>query len=346
MSQNFVLKEIIEENEWSPSSLKEDASFTQSYFYGTWQQSFGRKVKRFTVCEDGVTFCFFQIVFYPLIASKKYGYISYGPVSSVWTKDLLEFLKQEILKIMKVESAVFVRFDFDPVILLEEAQKYFTRSAVSSYFGSVFQPRYEWVISLSKNEGGLLKDMHQKAQYAIRTAEKRGVTVEIVRKNISSRLTDFLELINVTSERNSFSVHDKKYYEKFFELADKSEDVFISIASYEGKILCINLYVVYGNTATYFFGSSSNEHRSLQAPYFALWKSILFAKENGVKNFNFGGVSDPDEKLYKSWKNLTYFKQKFGGERVRHSDFYDVVSSSFWYYLYMFRKWLIGLKHK
>lgn len=338
MSENFVLKEIFKGEDWNLTSIFSETPFTQSFEYGNWQKASGKKVRRFIVLADGAPVCFFQIIFFSLTSSKTYGYIPYGPVANSFAPDLLEFLQENILKISKEEKAIFTRLDFTPDVRREDISDIFHKPRFYSYLGAYFQPRYEWILPLAPSAESLLANMHQKARYSVRLAEKKGVSVEIVTKDFEKYLPDFLELMQTTSSRNNFSLHEKDYYENIFKLSQDSKNVFLAVASLAGKILVIDFIFIYGDTAMYVFGGSSNESRNISAPHLAKWKAIEHAKNLGLRFYNFGGIEDPERKLYKDWEGLTEFKKKFGGEVLKHSDFYDVVAEPFWYFLYNVRK--------
>ena len=338
MRNDFSLREVFEKKDWNPALFFPNTPFTQSFEYGEWQKASGKKVRRFVVDASGKSVCFFQIIFFKLASARTYGYIPYGPVSDSFSEDLLKFLKRNILDISKEEKAVFTRLDPMPNVQKSDVLKVFSKPHYSSFLGAHFQPRYEWVLSLSPNLETLLENMHQKTRYSVRLAEKKGVKVKIVESGIGKYLPVFLNLMETTSSRNSFSLHDKEYYKNIFTSLEGSRNVFLSVASLGENILAIDFMFVYGDTVMYVFGGSSNESRNVCAPHLSKWKAIEHAKSLGAKFFNFGGIEDPEKKLYKSWEGITEFKKKFGGEILEHSDLYDVVVEPLWYFLYNFRK--------
>lgn len=87
------------------------------------------------------------------------------------------------------------------------------------------------------------------------------------------------------------------------------------------------------------FGGSSNEERNRMPTYLAQWKAICYAKQLNCEYYNFGGIAT-DNTIYKGWDGLTIYKMKFGGEKIVHSDFFDVVNNPFIYHLYNVRKWV------
>jgi len=336
---NFILQEIGENEHFDPVVLCSNVSFTQSEFYGEWQKKLGRTVKRFLVYEGDEVVAYLQLVKYPLLFRKSYFYSPYGPIVKKYSKDFLIYLNDQLLKIAKKEGVSFIRLDFTSTLsqdgdVKEDLDGIFTKSLLCTYHSANFQPRAEWFLSLNKSEEEILKEMHQKARYSIGLSERKGVISEIIKENFGKYFDDFYGLIAGTAERNGFHLHHKNYYKSVFE--NLSSNAYLSVAKYKNKILAIDLVIIFGGTANYVFGGSSDSDRNLMPTYSAQWKAICYAKEIGCKDYNFGGIESGN--VYKGWSGLTVFKQKFGGRQVDHSAFYDIVSQPFWYFLYNVRK--------
>ncbi|MFA6463781.1 MAG: peptidoglycan bridge formation glycyltransferase FemA/FemB family protein, partial [Candidatus Paceibacterota bacterium] len=101
--------------------------------------------------------------------------------------------------------------------------------------------------------------------------------------------------------------------------------------------LAAHFLAVYGNTAYYLFGATSDEKKNLSGPYLAHWAGILRAKKEGLKFYNFGGIEEAKEKDG-LWAGITTFKKKFGGETIRHAELFDLIGSKFWYKAIAFAK--------
>lgn len=335
--QNFSLRELDKDTSFDPLDIYENAPFTQAGFYGNWQESLGRGVSRFLVSDGGMPLCFFQLVVYPLLLGKRYGYVPYGPVLKIYSEELLFFLRQELVRIAKEKNLVFIRLDFTPLIEDNRfADELFIRSSQITYHAAHFQPRAEWVMALDTQESELFSSLDKKTRYSIRTAEKKGVAVEIVRTNFLPYCERFCVLMEETAIRNRFSLHPEAYYEGIFKgLA--SDHAFLSVARLGDLIIAVDLIIVYGKTANYVFGASSSAHRDMLPVYAAQWAAIGETLRRGCARYNFGGISFED--AYKGWEGLTMFKKQFVGSVLRHSDFYDVVRSRSWYRLYVLRKY-------
>jgi len=76
----FELREIGDDENFNPSNLCADVPFTQASFYGNWQKSLGRTVRRFLVYRNKEIVAYFQLIKYPLLLGKSYFCIPYGPV--------------------------------------------------------------------------------------------------------------------------------------------------------------------------------------------------------------------------------------------------------------------------
>lgn len=338
---NYQFQELHEEEIFEPSTLVEYVPFTQAKFYGNWQKFLGRKVRRFIVNKNEQTIAYFQIIKYPLISNKSYLYIPYGPVTKDFSKDFLQSLKNKIKEICKNENAVFARLDFTPKpnqVEQNNLVKLFSKAPKSTYHSAYFQPRVEWFLKLDKTEDHLYDAMHENTRYSIRLADRKQVVSEIITTDFNKYFESFYELMTITSKRNGFSLHPKDYYKSVFNNLN-SNNAFLSITSFEGKILAIDLIIIYNEIANYVFACSSNEEKNRAPSYSAIWQAIKHSKKIGCKYFNFGGISTVNQPN-KGWEGLTNFKRKFGGEEIVRSDFYDIVANHFIYFLYNFRKFI------
>lgn len=341
--QGFKLRELPENEQFEPSTLFTNTPFTQSSFYGAWQISLGRKVRRFTILKEGSVIGFFQIIRYPLLRKKTYLYSPYGPLTHDTSPEFFIFLKTEIARITKEENAVFTRLDFTPPLPDTTLAPYFTKAPLSTYHSAYFQPRVEWCMDLTKKEEELLARMDKKHRYSIRMAESKDIKVEIVKENFNTYFDIFYEIMSETSERNKFNLHPKAYYQNIFKNLN-SDYAFVVLARLGERILAVDVIIMYGGIANYVYGASRNEERERMPSYLAQWKAILEAKAQGCTHYTFGGISTPAHRN-KGWEGLSRFKTRFGGEEMIHSQFFDVVADPILYHLYNIRKFIknIGL---
>ena len=180
--------------------------------------------------------------------------------------------------------------------------------------------------------------MHPKTRYNIGLAERRGIKVEIISQNFDKYFDYFYKLLEETARRDNFNLHLKNYYRNIFN-ALSQDNAFLSVAKYSDKILAINLIVLFGETAYFMHGGSSDEYKNLMFSHLTQWEAIKEAKRRGFKVYNFGGV-DADG-IYETFGGISIFKKRFGGKLLEYSDSYDLVLKPVWYALYNLRKKLL-----
>ncbi|MDO8676714.1 MAG: peptidoglycan bridge formation glycyltransferase FemA/FemB family protein [Candidatus Azambacteria bacterium] len=338
--------EIKNDAEYNPLSTSENAPFTQARIFGKWQEMMGRKVIRFEIRNHSEIIGFFQIIKYSLPFEQSFLYVPHNFIVTHDNKFLEEFYKK-LFEIGKEEGAMFVRFN-QFLRTENNFEKYFNSSTLLTikkvpsygYQSSYFQPKFEWILNLEKSEEEILNGMHPKTRYNIGLAERKGISIEIIGGNFEQYFNDFYKLLEQTAKRDSFGLHPKIYYRNIFETLN-SENAFLAVARYDNNILLANLVLLYGNTAYFIFGGSSDEYKNLMAPHLAHWESIKESKNRGFKFYNFGGVDGGGN--YGSYGGISIFKRRFGGELLEHSDSYDIVLKHAWYYLYNLRKWVLNL---
>lgn len=348
------IREIKHKTEYNPLLISKQTPFTQAWFYGEWQEMMGRKVRRFEVKKDSEIIGFFQIIRYPLPFNQNLLYIPHAPLLRQNYEGQAEFLEEfhrKLSEIGKEEKAIFARFDLylpssNPPTGGEGGltlNKYFKKVPDYAYDSVYFQPKYEWVLNIDKPESELLGNMRQKNRYNIHLAENKGVVIEIIKNNFEKYFEIFYSLMERTAKRNNFKLHSKVYYKNIFINCEKN--AFLVLAKYDDKILAINLILLFGETAYFVFGGSSDEYKNLMAPHLLHWRGIMEAKNCGYKFYNFGGVSSGDEyDKYKDWEGISRFKKGFGGRLLEYSDSYDLAIKPFWHWLYNLRKWVLNQK--
>lgn len=334
----FEAKEVKNKMHWGVETLVINAPLSQSFGYGEWQEKTGHEVFRIRVDHSDKPILFCQFIKYTLPFGKYIWYAPYGPVIVKNQSGLDDFFSEICQKILEEKGGVFLRIDATP---FDKANNFFPTNFSSPLpklkSMSPIQPRLEWVLDVEKNSKELLAKMHEKTRYSIRLSEKKGVEVIIEDKNLSKYFEIFYSLMSATAKRNHFSLHSKEYYENIFESITENGGGFLVLAKHQNDYLAAHFVGIFGNTAYYLFGGTSDEKKNLCGPYLAHWAGILRAKKDGLKFYNFGGIEEGNEKDG-AWQGITTFKKKFGGETIMHAGLLDMVMSKFWYKAIAFAK--------
>ncbi len=342
----FEIREIKNKNDYNPPLINKNAPFTQAWFYGEWQEAMGRKVRRFEITDNSKTIGYFQVIKYPMPFKKSFLYIPHGPIFKTALNE--EFLKTFFEKLKEIaieESAIFIRFDTN---ISAKLDFYFKKTPISAYHSVYFQPKDEWTLDIGESEEELLKKMHPKYRYGIRLAENRGVIIEIA-DDLEKYFEIFYKLLSETAKRNKFNLHPKNYYRTIFSNCAQNKDAFLVLAKYDKKIIAANFILLFGETAYFLLGGSSNEFKNVMAPHLAHWRGIVEAKNRGYKFYNFGAVDADNKKDFSAkggpasgWGGISRFKKRFGGRLLEYSDSYDLILKQFWFWLYnLYKKFQI-----
>lgn len=174
------------------------------------------------------------------------------------------------------------------------------------------QPEATRVIDLTKPEADILAQMHSKGRYNITLAKKHGIEVT---EGTSKDISAFYELLRSTGGRDGFKISQKSHYTRFLECLPQS---FILMAMHAGKPISGLIGVQWHDTAFYYYGASSYEHRNLMAPYLLQWEAMQRSKARGCSRYDLLGISPENAPSDDPWQGISDFKRKFGGEVVTY----------------------------
>ncbi len=313
---------------WNKFIIENNRLFLQSWEWGEFQKSLGRKIWRLGDGENWTAL----IIRYDLPMGKNYLYCPGGPTTVSRIKDnvsgILEKFLNETKNIAKKERSIFLKAEpFWPIpeVRSEELSKHGFAKV-----GGGQRILKTLVLDLKKPEDELLKEMKQKTRYNIRLAEKHGVIIRIS-DNLEKDFEYFWDLAQETRQRDGFRLHPKEYYKKQL-LINGSLEMKLFLAEYQKKIVAANIVAIFGGQTAYLHGASSNESRNIMAPYLLQWEQIKEAKRRGCETYDFWGI---DEKM---WPGVTKFKKGFGGKEVGYIGVFDYVLNKTWYGLYKLAK--------
>lgn len=303
-----------------------DGGFFQSEEWKHFQESAGRQtthVKSEGLLGNGI--------FHTLPIIGRYVYFPRGPLFSLGNKKISDAAWETLLSFGQENKVAWIRVEPQSEEIKESLFQYAkeTKRKIIKAPRNI-QPGEIFMIDISGSEEEVLSRMKQKTRYNIRLAEKKGVKTFVTKEEKYTRA--FLELIAATSDRKVIAPHPRAYYEKFF-TAFAEGTLFLFVAEYKEKVIAANMIALYGKTAYYLHGGSSDEHRDVMAPYLLQWEQIKLAKEKGATQYDFGGIHT---KFKNSWEGITKFKLGFSPktEPTFFPGTYDIVIDKRIYFLY------------
>jgi len=277
-----------------------EKSFLQSPDWLGFQKTLGRKVWD----VEGI-----NIIEHNLPFGKSY---LYSPRCE--GKFFSEPFLNKIKEIAKKENSIFLKIEPADEVGTIELEKFGFKKSTN------IQPIKTIILDITKSEQELLNQMHYKARYNIKLAEKKRILI----KKDKSKFEDFWRLIQETTKRDKFRPHAKEYYRKMLEIPG----IELFVAEYNGKIIAANIVVFYDKQAIYLHGASDYEHRNLMAPHLLQWEQIQEAKKRGCIEYDFWGIDE------NKWPGVTRFKKGFGGCSISYPGAFDLVFQPIWYSIY------------
>lgn len=211
------------------------------------------------------------------------------------------------------------------------------------------EPDNTILVDLSKSEAELLANMHEKARYNIRLAQRKGVKVREVTADRQA-FEKFLELLKETTRRDGItSWEDKRFWkfrERFMKTRDEDPRAILLVGEYQSQILAAAIVMFFGDAATYLYAASSGEDRTTNVPSLVLWEAIKTAKQTAKRWYDMWGVAPENEDNH-PWAGITRFKSRYvrlgvTGKKVTNIGTRDLVLDKKFYTLFKFAKKILG----
>lgn len=324
-----------------------DGGFLQSEHWRKFQESYGRKTFELEEKDENCDTCIYAyVIVHRLPIVGNYFYVPRGPILSRNTQHVtrntngIQKFLNDLINLAKKYNIGWVRIEPASEDILEKIKSNLPKNIKIIKSPVDMQPREILILDITKSEEEILAGMKQKTRYNIRLAEKRGVQISHNTQHITHNINEFLRLIRITARRDKITAHPESYYRKMFETIPP-EILKLYVAEYEGKIICANLVLFFGKTATYMHGASDNTHRDVMAPYLLQWQQILDAKKAGCERYDFGGVKISHNTQHitrntNNWEGITRFKTGFTPEAkpIQFPGCYDIVLNPAKYWLY------------
>lgn len=314
----------INQRTWDSFALSQNGSFLQSWAWGQFQKSTGRKVL-FLKENDWQSL----VIISPLPLGKTYFYAPYGPVwnnQKTGEKIIFDNFLNKLKLIAGEHNAIFLKIEpktSDPKIAGIMQELGFKKAKKS------VQPENSLIIDLGKPEGEIMESFEKRCQREIKQAEKKNAA--IFGDNSENGVKNFLTLLEKTAKRDSFRAHPISYYQKLVETLKSAGHADLFFAKIGQNIISGCMIIYFGPTASYVHAASNGSYRAANA---LVWAAMKEAKKKQCQWFDMCGVAPADAGENHPWRGLTKFKESFGGKRIHYIGAFDYSFSNFWFNLY------------
>jgi len=265
----------------------------------------------------------------------------YAPEVEYKTITNLQIFLQKLQEIAEISHSIFFRLE-----ILDEKRSEIIENLKKRGFIKAFeelQPEWRQMIDIGKSEEEILAQMKPKGRYNIRVAERHGCKAEIVNPqsetnsqspaaNSKNNLDIFYDLYCQTAKYQKISRRPKRYFEEMLKKLP-AQKIAIIIVKYQNQPLAALLVTFYDKVASYLYGGTSRENKQVMAPYAAHWAAIREAKKRGCQIYDLLAVAPPDQPNHK-YRNLTFFKEQFGGRKVNLVGSWDYIYKPIWYKIF------------
>lgn len=341
---------LISQSDWKTFlETNSESHLLQSAEWGELKANFGWNVHRVIIGNAGA-----QILTRRILPGIKIAYIPKGPIGINWEdKTTIRYTWQMLLEgidnICREERAFMLLIEPDlwetqEAITGEEKEIDIIQFRIPEGFiegNHSIQPQRTLVIDLHHDEDRILGRMKQKTRYNIKLARRKGIII-----HPSADIMLFYHLMEETSERDRFVVHDSTYYQKAYDLFQPRGYCELLIADYQNEPVAGLMVFAFHERSWYLYGASSNKHRERMPSYLIQWEAMRWAKSQGCHEYDLWGVPDEDlETLEKQFSHRTdglwgvyRFKRGFGGDLRRQTGPWVRVYNPILYRLY--KLWL------
>ncbi len=312
----------------------------QSWAWGELKARFGWQVLRVAVTDDGKALrAGAQVLLHDLPGRRYVAYIPKGPLVDWQDAAQTHRLLDEVHQLCRSRGCIFLKIEppveDDPTVRATIIQHGFQPQAPT------IQPPRTIMIDLTLLEDALLAGMKQKTRYNIRLAARKGVTVY---EGNTTHIPAFYQLMEVTSRRDGFAIHNCEYYQSAYELF-APRDATLLLAEVMGELVAGLMVFSHGTVAYYLFGASSDRYREYMPTYLLQWEAMRWARARGCVAYDLWGIPDADEDVLENnlatadrrtrglW-GVYRFKRGFGGRVVRSVGAFDYVYSNWPYRFY------------
>ena len=190
------------------------------------------------------------------------------------------------------------------------------------------------IVELADDEA-LLAGFDKDTRYAVRRAEREGVTVTSQEDATDTAAVDALHaLVGETQRRAGFPMPPLERYRVAWRALAGEGRAAILEARREGELLASGMVVIEGDRSFYLFSGSRREERGepkRYASYSLQWAMMRLARERGVRHHDLWGIAPPGAGPEHPWHGVGLFKKGFGGREVVWAGSYDVVVDPTYY---------------
>lgn len=182
-------------------------------------------------------------------------------------------------------------------------------------------------LDINDNLDNIMTSLPQKGRYAIKRAERDGVTIK--RVDSSDKNCEIMYRLLAETAKGQFGIRSYDYFKTFWQRFEKSGLGQLFFAYFNDEIVAGAYAITLGQKSTYKDGASIRKRTAYGASHLLQWEVIKWAKEKGSLLHDFCGsppsseINNPDHKHY----GVGLFKTAFNKTVTDYIGCYDYIIS-------------------
>ena len=287
----------------------------------------GQPQRRFVAVDDGEVVALAAAQVRPLPLGRSFWYVPHGPVMDYAHEQAAERLRAVAIGLRELarrDRAIAVKLE----PRLERGSQSTGLFARLRHDPRTLQVGQTRLVELADDES-LLAGFDKDTRYAVRRAEREGITITTVTDAGDLEAIDALHaLVLETQRRAGFPKPPLQRYRLAWRGLASAGRATIFEARREGKLLASAMLVVEGDRSFYLFSGSRREERGEPKRYasYALQMAMMrHAREAGATTHDLWGIAPDDATPDHPWYGVGLFKKGFGGRPVVWAGTWDIV---------------------
>ena len=273
----------------------------------------------------GGTICRIRGILFPFSIFSKSLWVGSGLLVKQSDPDKEKQLKKELLRAIEKEAknqkCIFIRFN-----------RWCTKERPEVFLNNGFKtvPSSTFISDLNDSEEELYSKLDRNIKASLKKAKKAKLDFCLAKESEPGVIEQFYDLYKSTQRRainsNKNASMTLKPYDFIHDILRQGKlNCCLSYICFENKLVAGLILVKNGSTILSYIAASDIElNRKYGASSLLFWESMLWAKRNNIRYFDFGGVpntsseNDPAHGVYR-------FKKNMGGVFVQYPIFEHVL---------------------
>ncbi len=197
-------------------------------------------------------------------------------------------------------------------------------------------PQSTIMISLSKNDEQLLKEMNSGCADRVKKAIKKGIKVRLWTPD---DYETFFEKWQITAGGKGFTTITKSQFDRLVRILTKTKRGNLFVSELDGEIIAGSICLYHGKTIVYLYGFTDRKYTNMWGHHYLKYGMFEWARDHGFEYCDLMGWAPtgfPNHPL--AW--VSKFKESLGGMKTEFYGNFDLVLNPLLYYLFKSFTWL------